>query len=162
MTTDSTSVPSEAPARPRALRPWMLAGAGAVAAGAAAAIVLPALLAPAPTVTTLALESSDATAMCMALSPELLRQGALAFRADVTGIDGGVVTLQVTERFQGEVGDLVQVQQGDDIPIDGAPIVFQDGASYLISSDGTTIGGCSGSGVVSPELEALFDEAFPG
>jgi hypothetical protein len=104
----------------------------------------------------------NATAMCMALSPELIRQGELAFRADVTGIDAGIVTLQVTERFQGDVGDLVQVEQGDGVPIDGAPIVFENGATYLISSDGETIGGCSGSGVASPELEALFDEAFPG
>lgn len=160
MTTDTTT-PASTPTRPRALRPWILAGAGTLAAGVAAAVVLPGLLAP-PTVTTLTLEPTNATAMCMALSPELLRQGELAFRADVTGIDGGIVTLQVTERFQGDVGDLVQVEQGDGVPIDGAPIVFDAGESYLISSDGETIGSCSGSGVASPELEALFAEAFPG
>ena len=159
MTTETTPTA----ARPvRSLRPWLLAGVGTLAAGAAAAFVLPALLAPAPNVTTLTLEGTDATAMCMALSPELLQQSELAFRADVTSIEGGIVTLQVTERFQGEVGDVVQVAQGDDEPIDGAPIVFQDGATYLISSDGETVGGCSGSGVVTPELEALFDAAFPG
>lgn len=161
MTTEPTPSRPEA-ARPRPLRTWILAGAGALAAGAAAAIVLPALLAPAPTVTTLTLEQTDATAMCMALTPELIAQSELAFRADVTGIEGGVVSLRVTERFQGEVGDIVQFAQGDDEPIDGAPIVFENGATYLISSDGSTVGGCSGSGIATPELEALFDAAFPG
>jgi hypothetical protein len=159
MTTDTTPARPEAQPRQRPWRTWAIAGAGMLAAGAAAAIVLPALLAPAPTLT---MEPVDASAMCLALTPELVAESELAFRADVTGIDGGVVSLRVTERFQGEVGDVVQVAQGDDVPLDGAPIVFENGATYLISTDGTTVSSCSASGVVTPELEALFDAAFPG
>lgn len=162
MTTDTTPARPEAQPRQRPWRTWVIAGAGTLAAGAAAAIVLPALLAPAPTVTTLTMEPVDASAMCLALTPELVAESELAFRADVTGIDGGVVSLRVTERFQGEVGDVVQVAQGDDVPLDGAPIVFENGATYLISTDGTSVSSCSASGVVTPELEALFDAAFPG
>jgi|GEM_PF-3877026 len=125
MNTDTTTpkIPAAQPApspRPGPLR-WVFVGAGALAAGAAAAFVLPALLAP-PTVTTLQLSDADPlTQMCAQITPEIVASGDLAFRADVESIEGGVVTLRVTERFQGEVGDFVRVEQGDDEPIDGAP-----------------------------------------
>lgn len=158
-----TTTPSTRPAtRPRpGLRTWLIAGAGTLAAGAAAAVILPTLLTPSVTV----LQLSDAdplTTMCLEITPEVVAASDLAFRAEVTGIANGVVSLRVTERFAGDVGDIVQVQQGDDMPIDGAPLVFVDGATYLVSTDGTTIGSCGESGIVSPELEAIYDAAFPG
>jgi hypothetical protein len=164
MTTEPTTRPAtETATRPRpGLRTWLIAGAGTLAAGAAAAVVLPALLAP-PTVTTLQLSDADPlTSMCLEITPDVVSAADLAFRAEVTGIEGGIVSLRVTERFAGEVGDVVQVQQGDDIPIDGAPLVFVDGATYLVATEGTTIGSCGESGIVSPELEAIYDAAFPG
>jgi hypothetical protein len=100
--------------------------------------------------------------MCLEITPDVVAASDIAFRAEVTGIEGGVVSLRVTERFAGEVGDIVQVDQGDDEPIDGAPLVFVDGATYLVSTEGTTIGSCGESGIVSPELEAIYDAAFPG
>lgn len=163
MTTDTTTRPAAETIRSRpGLRTWVIAGAGTLAAGAAAALVVPALLAP-PTVTTLQLSTTDPlTTMCLEITPEVVAAADLAFRAEVTGIDGGIVSLRVTERFTGEVGDVVQVEQGDDEPIDGAPLVFVDGATYLVATEGTTIGSCGESGVVSPELEAIYDAAFPG
>ena len=164
MTTEPTTRPAaESASRPRpGLRTWLIAGAGTLAAGAAAALVLPALLAP-PTVTTLQLSNSDPlTTMCLEITPDVVAASDLAFRAEVTGIDGGIVSLRVTERFAGEVGDIVRVEQGDIEPIDGAPLVFVDGATYLVATDGTTIGSCGESGIVSPELEAIYDAAFPG
>jgi hypothetical protein len=164
MTTEPTTRPAVDPA-PRSrpgLRTWLIAGAGTLAAGAAAALVLPTLLAP-PTVTTLQLSNTDPlTTMCLEITPDVVAASDIAFRAEVTGIEGGVVSLRVTERFAGEVGDIVQVDQGDDEPIDGAPLVFVDGATYLVSTEGTTIGSCGESGIVSPELEAIYDAAFPG
>ena len=166
MNTDTTTpkIPAAQPApspRPGPLR-WVFVGAGALAAGAAAAFVLPALLAP-PTVTTLQLSDADPlTQMCAQITPEIVASGDLAFRADVESIEGGVVTLRVTERFQGEVGDFVRVEQGDDEPIDGAPIVFRAGETYLVSTSAETIGSCGESGIATPELEAIYAEAFPG
>lgn len=163
MNTDTTTRPAAETTRSRpGWRTWVIAGAGTLAAGAAAAVVLPALLAP-PTVTTLELSDADPlTTMCLEITPEVVAAADLAFRAEVTSIDGGVVSLRVTERFAGEVGDVVQVEQGGDEPIDGAPLKFADGATYLIATSGTTIGSCGESGIVSPELEAIYDEAFPG
>jgi hypothetical protein len=164
MTTEPTTRPAaeSAPRTRPGLRTWLLAGAGTLAAGAAAALVLPTLLAP-PTVTTLQLSNTDPlTTMCLEITPDVVAASDIAFRAEVTGIEGGVVSLRVTERFAGEVGDIVQVDQGDDEPIDGAPLVFVDGATYLVSTEGTTIGSCGESGIVSPELEAIYDAAFPG
>jgi hypothetical protein len=160
MTTPLSTRP--APARPRpGLRTWLIAGAGTLAAATAAAVVLPGLLTPSITV----LELSDAdplTTMCLEITPDVVAAADIAFRADVTSIEGGIVSLRVTERFAGQVGDIVQVEQGDDEPIDGAPLVFVDGATYLVATDGTTIGSCGESGIVSPELEAIYDAAFPG
>jgi hypothetical protein len=163
-TTDSTARPAASPPKRSgfALRGLVVAGAGVLAAGAAAALVLPGLVTP-PTVTVLALDAGDQlTTICLENTPETVATSELAFRAEVTGIDGGTVSLRVLERIKGDVGDVVQVEQGDAEPIDGAPIVFIDGETYLIASDGSTIGSCSASGIVSPELEALFDAAFPG
>jgi hypothetical protein len=160
MNTETTPRPVVHP-RP-GLRTWVVAGAGTLAAAAAAAVVLPALLAP-QTVTTLQLSDADPlTTMCIQITPDVVAAADLAFRADVTGIEGGIVTMHVTERFVGDVGDTVQVAQGEAIPIDGAPLVFVDGATYLVATQGTTIGNCGESGIVSPELEAIYDAAFPG
>lgn len=161
MSTEPTTRPaSTAPAR-RGLRTWLIVGTATLAAGAAAAVVLPSLLAP-PSVTVLQMSASDPMSMCLEITPDVVAAADLAFRADVTGIEGGVVTLTVTERFAGDVGDIVRVEQGGDVPIDGAPIKFVDGATYLVATDGTTIGSCGESGIVSPELEAIYDAAFPG
>lgn len=163
MTTDTTTRPAAETTRSRpGWRTWVIAGTGALAAGAAAVLVLPGLLAP-PTVTTLQLSDTDPlTTMCLEITPEVVAASDIAFRAEVTGIEGGIVSLRVTERFAGEVGDIVQVEQGDDEPIDGAPLMFVDGATYLVATSGTTIGSCGESGIVSPELEAIYDAAFPG
>jgi hypothetical protein len=158
----TTEHPTTAPRSRPGLRTWLVAGAGTLAAGAAAAAILPGLLAP-PTVTTLELSDADPlTTMCLEITPDVVAAADLAFRADVTSIEGGIVSLRVTERFAGEVGDIVQVEQGDIEPIDGAPLVFVEGATYLVATDGTTIGSCGESGIVSPELEAIYDAAFPG
>jgi len=159
--TSPTPTPIRSTARPSA-RTWAFAGVGALVLGAAA-VAIPVLLAPAPTVTVLQLSDADPmTTMCAQITPEIVAGGDLAFRAEVTGIDGGIVSLRVTERFQGDVGDVVQVAQGDDEPIDGAPLVFVAGETYLISTSNETIGSCGESGIVSPELEAIYDAAFPG
>jgi hypothetical protein len=163
MSTELTTRPPAETTRSRpGWRTWVIAAAGTLAAGAAAALVLPTLLVPS-TVTTLELSNTDPlTQMCLEITPEVVAAADLAFRAEVTGIEGGIVSLRVTERFAGEVGDIVQVTQGDDEPIDGAPLLFVDGATYLIATEGTTIGSCGESGIVSPELEAIYDAAFPG
>ncbi|GHE09438.1 hypothetical protein [Klenkia taihuensis] len=112
--------------------------------------------------TTLALAPPDVSASCAALTPELLAGSDVAFAGRVTAVSGDTVVLETTQRFTGEVGDTVEVTQGDGSVVDGAALTFEPGQVYLLTADDGTIGSCSGSGPDSPELRALFDQAFGG
>jgi hypothetical protein len=41
-------------------------------------------------------------------------------------------------------------------------VIFEDGGHYLISAVDGEVRSCGLSGEVSPELQAIYDEAFPG
>jgi len=155
-TVTSTAAPTR---RPRALLLAAAAAAGVVVVGGGALY----LTGQDGGTTTLALAPGGGpAAICAALTPDGLAGNDVAFAGRVTSIAGGVVTLQTTQRFAGDVGDVVEVNQGEGGVVDGAPIVFEEGQSYLLTADGGTIGSCSGSGPDTPELRALFDEAFGG
>ncbi|MFI8633637.1 hypothetical protein ACIGEP_13675 [Microbacterium sp. NPDC077663] len=144
-------------------RDWLLAGGGILVAAAAAAFVLPMALTPpaAPTQLELA-PDGGLSASCAQITPEIIGQAEDAFRATVTSIEDGVVTLTVDDRFAGDIADTVEVAQGEDSVIDGAPIVFEDGTTYLIAATDGVIATCGFSNVDSPELDAIYREAFPG
>jgi hypothetical protein len=156
---EDTVTSTEAPAtrRPRVLLLAAAAAAVVVVGGGALA-----LTGQDGGTTTLALAPPDVSASCAALTPELLAGSDVAFAGRVTAISGGTVLLETTQRFAGEVGDTVEVTQGDGSVVDGAPITFEQGRTYLLTADDGTIGSCSGSGPDSPELRALFDQAFGG
>lgn len=158
-TVTSTAPTSSTPDTHRRPRALLLAGAAAaVVAVGGGALWLTA--GGDPTVLT-AQPGGGPAASCAALTPETLARSDVAFAARVTGIAGGTVTLETTERFAGDVADTVEVVQGDagDV-VDGAPLELQQGTTYLLTADGGTIGSCGGSGVDSPELRALFEAAF--
>ena len=158
---DTVTTTAAAPTtrRPRALL-LAAAAAGVVAVGGGALYLTTAE--GGTTVLTTAPGGGPA-ASCAALTPEGLAGSDLAFAGRVTGISGGTVTLEMTQRYAGDVDDTVEVTQGDaGVVVDGAPIVFEEGASYLLVADDGTIGSCSGSGPDTPELRSLFDEAFGG
>lgn len=160
MTRTDTAPPSPGVRIPR--RAWALGG-GIVAAAAAAAFVLPAALTPPAPATRLELApDGGAMASCAEITPEVIAQADDAFRATVTSIEGGVVTLTVAERFAGDIGDTVEVAQGEDSAIDGAPIVFEDDTSYLIAATDGVVATCGVSGEDSPELDTLYRDAFGG
>lgn len=144
-------------------RGWLVAGGGIVVAAAAGAFLLPMALTPPAAPTRLELAPGGGlTAMCAQVTPEVIGQAEDAFRATVTSIEDGVVTLTVDDRFAGDIGDRVEVAQGEDTAVDGAPIVFQDDTTYLIAATDGVVATCGVSEVDSPELEALYQEAFPG
>ena len=105
--------------------------------------------------------SGGPAAMCAQVTPEAVAAAGTSFRADVRSIADGTVTLSVDERFAGEVGDTVTVTQGDGAGIDGEPIVFVEGESYLLSAnaDGVIVT-CGVSGVADEGLTAVYDAAF--
>ncbi|PPF57197.1 hypothetical protein C5C55_07655 [Rathayibacter sp. AY1C2] len=142
--------------------PWLIVGVGALSAGAAASLLLPfALGVGGGRTSTLILPSTGGPmAACSPVTAAALAPAQLAFRAEVRSIDGSTVTLHVLERYAGEVGDGVTVTQGRETAADGAPIVFETGVDYLVAADGDTILTCGLSGESSPELAALYQEAF--
>lgn len=136
-------------------------GAGA-AAIAAVAFAIPAIIGTSVAATALTQPAAGGpAAMCAQVTPEAVAAAGTSFRADVRSITDGTVTLSVTERFAGEVGDTVTVTQGVGAGIDGEPIVFVDGESYLLSAsaDGVIIT-CGVSGVADAGLTAVYDAAF--
>ena len=73
---------------------------------------------------------------------------------------GDTVTLAVTDRFRGDVGDTVVTTQGDGAISDGGPLVYEAGRTYLIASADGTVLSCGLSGIASDELAAVYDATF--
>lgn len=162
--TEDTMNAQNATPRTRIRRPGLLLGAigTGVAAVAAVAIAVPAIFGT-PVATTALTQpgAGGPAAMCAQVTPEAVADAGTSFRADVRSIADGTVTLAVTERFAGEVGDMVTVTQGVGAGIDGEPIVFVDGESYLLSAttDGVIIT-CGVSGIADEGLTAVYNAAF--
>jgi len=162
--TDSTPTPisttaDKAPSRRRA---WVTLVGVAAALTIGAAIALPLTLSGAPTTEKLAAPGGGglSTGSCMPVTAEGLRTQEQAFAAKVIAVDGGTVTLEVTERFKGEVADRVEVPQDVAIDSDFSSVVFALGKSYLVAAGDATIRGCGLSGADRPELRAIYDDAF--
>ena len=152
------------------IRPaWYLMGAAAVAMVAFGAVTLfsggssPDVAAsPDEDALELTVGAEDALASCMALTPELLRDVPLAFAGTVATVEGERATLTVDEWFVG--GDAATVSllapAGFEALIGG--IDFEEGKSYLVSAYDGVVNYCGFSGEETPELRAVYDEAFGG
>ncbi|MGF1616940.1 MAG: hypothetical protein ACFCU2_03925 [Acidimicrobiia bacterium] len=152
------------------LRPaWYLVGAAAVAMVAFGAVTLLGGGSTPDVAATLdedAIEltvgSEDALASCLAITPELVRAVPLAFAGTVTAVDGDRATLTVDEWFVG--GDAATANllapSGFEALIGG--IYFEEGKSYLVSAYDGVVNYCGFSGEDTPELRAIYDEAFAG
>lgn len=158
MTDPTATAPAPAPKA----RPVWLPVAAAAALVLAAAVAVPLVLGGAPTTEVLAHPSDDGnvTGSCLPVTPEGLLAQEKAFAAHVIAVEGEKVTLEVTERFVGEVADRVEVTQPDTIDSDFSSVSFELGESYLVAAGDGTIRGCGLSGTDSPELRAIYDAAF--
>lgn len=162
--TDAPLTPTTDPRRSTALRVWVPIAVAASAAAAAVAIAVPLMLGGTPTVEPLAQPTDGGLAggSCLAVSPEGLLMQEQAFAARVLTIEGETVTLEVTERFAGEVSDRVEVPQVDAASGDFSGVPFEAGEAYLVSATDGTIAGCGLSGTDSADLRAVYDAAFGG
>jgi len=108
----------------------------------------------------LSLGASDTMASCMPASAEILADMPVAFAGTATAVEGETVTLAVDEWFVG--GDAataeLQLASGMEALIDGFAVT--EGESYLISATNGSVNLCGFSGPDSPELRAMYDEAF--
>lgn len=162
-TTDGTTPGSNA-GRPSAPR-WatrLLAAAAAVAVVAVAGVALAGGGGDEPETMDLALPSSDVMASCLPVSADLLAPVPVAFEATAAEVDGEVVTLEVERWFAGGDADLVTLRAagGMEALIDG--FEFEVGERYLVSAVEGTVNFCGFSGPATPELTALYEDAFAG
>ena len=109
----------------------------------------------------LSLGEPDALASCMVLTADVLDDVPLAFAGTVTGIEGETVTLSVDEWYVG--GDASSVELSAPSGLDAliGSIEFTEGDQYLISAYDGVVNYCGFSGPATPELQAVYDEAFP-
>jgi hypothetical protein len=115
-----------------------------------------------PTVTELS-APPPIEAKCAVPTAEMLATQELAFAGTVTAIEGDTVTLETTTSYAGDVGDTVEVTAP---PADLQAMLlatdFQVGGEYLVSATGGQVSVCGFSGAATPQLEQLYQAAFPG
>lgn len=108
----------------------------------------------------LSLGSGDAIASCMAVDAAILADMAPAFAATATGVEGETVILEVDRWYAGGDAPVVELRAPGGMEALIAGFDFVEGAQYLITASGGTVNYCGYSGPATPELTALFDEAF--
>ena len=113
---------------------------------------------------TLALTADGAAAAkCAVPSAETLATFDTAFAGTVTSLDDGTATLSVDEWYAGDEADTVTVESpSKDLQDLLMAVDFQEGKSYLVSARGDRVTLCGFTAEQSPELQALYDEAFAG
>lgn len=111
---------------------------------------------------TLTAGGGDAMASCIALSADILADMEVAFEGTVTDVAGPTVTLSIDRWFVGGDAEevIVTAPAGLEALIGG--ITFEQGGSYLVSATSGVVNYCGYSGPSTPELTAVFEQAFPG
>ena len=118
---------------------------------------------PAPNTTSELTVAASGGGRCIMPTPELLAAKPIAFEGTVVGVADGVATIRPTEVYAGEVADQVTVRGA--VAPDTGPTVegdpeFVTGQVYLVAASGAQVIGCGLSGPVTPQLRALYDQAF--
>ncbi len=134
----------------------------AVAALAFGAFAVFSNVSPAGPPLALSLGETNAISSCIQLSADILRDVQVAFGGTVTAVDGDKITVDVDKWYKGGDAAVVELSapQGLQALIGG--IDFEVGGEYLISAYDGTVNYCGFSGPATPELQAVYDEAFPG
>lgn len=139
---------------------WFFAAAAVVAVALGSFAIFGG--APAGPPLRLALGDSNAISSCLPVEAGFLADMPVAFEGTATAVEGEVVTLAVDEWFAGGDAEIVELvaQSGMQALIGG--IDFEVGTTYLVSAESGNVNFCGYSDVASPELRAIYDEAFPG
>lgn len=157
-----TIITNESTSGRRSPRRWILGGAGlGTAAVVAGILAFTGGSTATPTAMNLGLGADDVMASCMPVSADILDDMPLAFAGTAVSVEGEIVTLDVTKWFVG--GDTDQViltaTAGMEALIGG--IAFERGVTYLVSATNGVVNYCGYTGPATPELQAVYDEAFP-
>ena len=100
--------------------------------------------------------------MCIAIDATVVAQSPVAFKATVDTVDAELVTMTVDEWYQGGDAQVVSLTAPDGMQALLGGIDFVPGQQYLVSAVDGVISYCGLSGPATPELQALYDQAFPG
>ena len=102
-------------------------------------------------------------AKCMVPNAEVLATQDTAFEGTVTELSDGTATLSVDQWFSGEPeADSVTVATpSHDLQDLLIAVDFKQGKTYLVSSLDGRVSLCGFTAESSPELESLYEEAFP-
>lgn len=156
----------ETPTRPRR---WLPAAAAAVVL-AATGIALAARgggddappAAQPTTVMTLTLPADDAMASCMQVSAEVLRPMEVAFSGIATEVEEEAVTIAPDRWYKGGEGATVVklTTMGPEMVALIYNVQFEKGTRYLITATDGQVNACGFSAEWSPELAAMFEQAF--
>jgi hypothetical protein len=163
MSTPTIERSDQAARRPR--RVWYAAAAAALAAVLAAGGVLFFAGDDAPTNAAAPLElglgDGGAMASCLPVSAEFLRDMSPALLGTATAVEGEKVTLRIDRWYAGDTGAtevVLHAPDGMQALIGG--IDFQVGQQYFVTASEGVVNYCGYSDAYSPQLEAIFEEAF--
>jgi hypothetical protein len=111
---------------------------------------------------TLALTADGSSAgKCAVPSAEVLAGFDTAFEGTVTSVADGTATLSVDRWYAGDEASTVTVEAPSRALEDLLMAVdFQEGRTYLVSADGDRVSLCGFTAETTPEMEALYSEAF--
>jgi hypothetical protein len=112
---------------------------------------------------TLALTADGSVAAkCAMPSAETLSTFDTAFSGTVTSLDNGTATLEVDQWYAGDEAATVTVASpSTDLQDLLMAVDFQEGKTYLVSATDTRVTLCGFTAEQTPELQAMYAEAFP-
>lgn len=160
------SPPTDRPVVPPSRNRWLIAAAAALVVLVVAGFAIASLgddaddVADGPPLV-LDLGADDPMASCMVPDATILADMSPAFAGTATSIDGEIVTLTVDRWYAGGDAAIVELHAQPGLEALIAGFSFEQGEQYLVTAGNGTVNFCGYSGPATPELQALFDEAFP-
>lgn len=111
-------------------------------------------------------DADPAMMSCLQIDASIIAQSQVAFRGVVDRIDAGegveTVTLAVDRWYAGGDADVVTIDAPLGLEALIGSIDFVVGEPYLISAWDGVVSYCGMSGAATPELQQMYDQAFPG
>lgn len=104
--------------------------------------------------------NDDIMASCMPIDATIIAQNQLAFKGTVTMAEGAVVQLTVDEAYVGVDAQAVTLNSPEGMEALIGGVAWEVGAQYLVSAWDGTVNYCGQTGPATPELQAIYDEAF--
>ena len=140
---------------------WFMAAAAVVAVALGSFAVFGGTT-PASPPLQLALGESNAMSSCIVVSADILRDMPVAFEGTATSVEGEIVTLSVDKWFTAGDATTVDLTAPAGLQALIGGIDFEVGSKYLIAATDGTVNYCGYSDLATPELRAIYNEAFPG